>query len=132
VITCTALAIGGYPAYTLYITRQVNPAKLIKKHVFLKKIHGFLLNRCYFNSFNHAVANFFKKLSNIAYEYIECKGTDAFNYFLAHFVTSFTRRFRKTHTGVLSYNMLTTFVGAIILIILLFLFGEVQCVFWAS
>jgi len=124
-ITCAALVIGGYPAYKLYITHQVNPAKLIKEHVFLREIHGFLWNRCYFNSFNYAVASFFKKLSHVMYKYEELKGIDSLNYFLAHHVTSFARRFRKTHTGVLSYNMLTAFVGAIILIVLLLLFGGV-------
>ena len=124
-VTCVVLSVGGYPAYRLYVTRQVNSDKLTEKHVFLKKIHGFLWNRCYFNSFNYAVASFFRKLSNIAYEYIERKGIDAFNYFPVHLVTSFARRFRKTHTGVLSYNMLTAFVGAIILIVLLLLFGGV-------
>jgi hypothetical protein len=123
VITCTALAIGGYPAYKLYITRQVNPAKLIKKHVFLKKIHAFLWNRCYFNSFNYAIAGFFRKLSNTVYKYIERKGINALNYSLARFVTSFARRLRKTHTGVLSYNMLTFVFGIIILVVLLLLFG---------
>jgi len=126
-ITCAALVIGGYPAYKLYIIRQVNPDRLVEKHVFLKNIHAFLWNRCYFNSFNYAIAGFFRKLSNTMYKYIERKGIDAFNYFPAHLVTSFARRFRKTHTGVLSYNMLTAFVGAIILIILLLLFGGVEC-----
>ena len=124
-ITCAALAIGGYPAYKLYIARHISPAELTKKHVFLNKIHGFLWNRCYFNSFNYAVASFFRKLSNFMYKYQELKGIDALNYFLAHRVTLFARRFRKTHTGVLSYNMLTAFVGAIILIVLLLLFGGV-------
>jgi len=125
VITCAALAIGGYPGYKFYIARHVDPAKLTKKHAFLKRIHGFLWNRCYFNAFNYTVASFFRKLSNIAYKYQELEGMDALNYFLAHRVTLFAQRFRKTHTGVLSYNMLTTFVGAIILIILLLLFGGI-------
>jgi NADH-quinone oxidoreductase subunit L len=150
-LTCAALAIGGYPAYRLHITRQVSPSKLTEKHVFLKKIHGFLWNRCYFDSVNYAVASFFRKLSNLVYTYLEhsidalnyvvagffrrlssvmykypeLRGIDALNYFLAHRVTSFARQFRKTHTGVLSHNMLTAFIGAIILIVLLLLFGGV-------
>ena len=151
VLTCVAVAVGGYPAYQLYIARRVNPVKLVEEHRFLRKVYVFLWKRCYINALyhkvadgtkafsnivykrlelsidalNYAVASFFRKLSNITYEYPELRGIDALNYFLAHFVTSFTRRFRKTHTGVLSYNMLTAFVGAIILIVLLLLFGGV-------
>jgi len=150
-MTCAALAIGGYPAYRMYITHQADPDKLTEEHPFLRKIHHFLWNRCYFDSLyyavasffrksselvytylersidalNYAVAGFFKRLSSVVYKYPELKGVDALNYFLAHRVISFTRWFRKTHTGVLSYNMLTAFVGAIILIVLLLLFGGV-------
>jgi len=177
VLTCVAVAVGGYPAYQLYVVRRVNPVKLIEEHRFLGKVYVFLWKRCYIDalyhrvadgtkafsnivykrlelsidSLNYAVASFFRKssklvyrylersidasnydvaglfrrLSSVTYKYSELRGIDALNYFLAHFVTSFTRRFRKTHTGVLSYNMLTAFVGAIILIILLLLFGGV-------
>jgi NADH:ubiquinone oxidoreductase subunit 5 (subunit L)/multisubunit Na+/H+ antiporter MnhA subunit len=124
-VTCIALAIGAYPAYQLYVACKVDPAKLTKEHAFLKKIHHFLWNRCHFDSLNYAVAGFFRRLSSVMYEYPELRGIDALNYFIAHRVTSFARRFRKTHTGVLSYNMLTAFVGVIILIVLLLLFGGI-------
>jgi len=151
VLTCVAVAVGGYPAYQLYVARRVNPVKLIEEHRFLGKVYAFLWKRCYIDAFyhkvaygtiafsnivhkrlersidrlNYGVAGLFRRLSSLMYKYPELRGIDALNYFLAHLVTSFTRRFRKTHTGVLSYNMLTTFVGAIILIILLLLFGGV-------
>ena len=151
VLTCVAVAVGGYPAYQLYIARRVNPVKLVEEHRFLGKVYGFLWKRCYIDALyhkvadgtiafsnivykrlersidllNYGVAGFFRRLSSVMYKYPELRGIDALNYFLAHFVTSFARRFRKTHTGVLSYNMLTAFVGAIILIILLLLFGGV-------
>ncbi|MCW3993806.1 MAG: proton-conducting transporter membrane subunit [Candidatus Bathyarchaeota archaeon] len=177
VLTCVAVAVGGYPAYQLYVAGRVNPVKLIEEHRFLGKVYVFLWKRCYIDAFyhkvadgtiafsnivhrrlelsidslNYAVASFFRKsskfvytylelnidasnygvaglfrrLSSLMYKYPELRGIDALNYFLARFVTSFARRFRKTHTGVLSYNMLTAFVGAIILIILLLLFGGI-------
>jgi len=151
VLTCVAVAVGGYPAYQLYVARRVNPVKLIEEHRFLGKVYGFLWKRCYIDALyhkvaygtiafsnivykrlersidrlNYGVAGLFRRLSSLMYKYPELRGIDALNYFLAHFVTSFARRFRKTHTGVLSYNMLTTFVGAIILIVLLLLFGGV-------
>ncbi|MCK4439587.1 hypothetical protein KAU85_01255, partial [Candidatus Bathyarchaeota archaeon] len=151
VLTCVAVAVGGYPAYQLYIARRVDPVKLIEEHRFLRKVYNFLWKRCYINalyykvadgikafsnivykrldrnidSLNYRFASFFRRLSSVMYKYSELRGIDALNYFLAHRVTSFARRVRKTHTGVLSYNMLTAFVGAIILIILLLLFGGV-------
>jgi len=177
VLTCVAVAVGGYPAYQLYIARQVDPVKLIEKHRFLGKVYGFLWERCYINALyykvadgiktfsniaherlessidalnyivasffrkssklvytylecsidavNYSVAGFFRRLSSVMYKYPELRGIDALNRFLASSVTSFALRFRKTHTGVLSYNMLTAFVGAIILIILLLLFGGI-------
>jgi len=151
VLTCVAVAVGGYPAYQLYIARRVNPAKLVEEHRFLGRVYGFLWKRCYINTLyykvadgtkafsnivykrlelsidalNYTVASFFRRLSSVMYKYPELRGIDALNYFLAHFVTSFARRFRKTHTGVLSYNMLTAFAGVITLIVLLLLFGGV-------
>jgi NADH-quinone oxidoreductase subunit L len=177
VLTCVAVAVGGYPAYQLYIARRVNPVKLIEKHRFLRKTYAFLRRRfyidtlyhkvadgttafsnivykrlelsidalnyaaassfrkssklaytyseCSIDALNYGVAAFFRRLSSVVYKYPELGGIDALNYFLAHWVTSFARRFRKTHTGVLSYNMLTAFVGVIILIALLLLFGGV-------
>jgi len=177
VLTCVAVAVGGYPAYRLYIARRVDPTELVNKHESIGKVYGFLWKRCYISTlyykiadgvrefsnivykrleygidalnravgsflrkssqltfkhlerridaFNYSVAGFFRRLSGLVYKYPELRGIDALNYFLARFVTSFARRFRKTHTGVLSNNMLTAFVGAIILIILLLLFGGV-------
>jgi len=177
VLTCVAVAVGGYPAYQLYVARRVNPVKLIEEHRFLGKAYLFLRKRCYINTLyqkvadgtnafsnivhkrlelsidtlnytvasffrkssklvytylersiealNNGVADFFGRLSSVMYKYPELRGIDALNYFLANFVRSFARRFRKTHTGVLSYNMLTVFVGVIILIVLLLLFGGV-------
>jgi len=147
-ITYAALAIGGYPAYRLYITRQADPVKLTKEHHFLGKVHDFLWNRCYIDTLyhkvaegttafsnivhkrlelsidalNYTVANFFRKSSNITYECIELR-IDALNYFIANQYTSFCQRFRKIQTGLLSYNMLMVSIGAALLIVLLFLFG---------
>jgi len=151
VLTCVAVAVGGYPAYQLYIARRVDPAKLIKEHPFLKKIHTFFWNRFYINAlyykifaypaialskglykrlefggidkFNYSVAGFFKRISKAAYKKLELGGIDALNYLIANVTTSFCRRFRKTHSGILSYNMLAVSVGIVLLIALIFIFG---------
>ena len=123
-ITCVALAIGGYPAYKLYITRQVDPVRLTEEHSFLKKIHKFLWNRCYIDALYRKIfAEGTKAFSKVSYKRFELRGIDALNYFIANLVTSFCRYFRKTQTGVLSYNMLMAFIGAGLLIVLLLLFG---------
>jgi len=121
-ITYTALAIGGYPAYQLYITRQADPVKLINEHCFLRRVHGFLWKRCYIDAFYHKVAYGTIAFSNIVYKRLELS-IDALNYFIANQYVSFCQRFRKIQTGVLSYNMLMVSIGAALLIVLLFLFG---------
>ncbi len=206
-ITCSALLIGGFPAYKLYITRQVDPVKLTEKYPPVKRIHAFLWNRWYINAFyykvfvhgtimlsrgahhfieisminraNYAVANFFKRLSLTTYKYIEFKsieafsysivelfgrlsetaykyaelkgvesfsyavamlfrrlsggaykraelrGIDAFNDLVVNAATRFSQYFKKTHTGVLSYNMIAVFISIVLLIVLVLLFGGV-------
>jgi len=121
-ITYTALAIGGYPAYQLYITRQADPVKLINEHCFLRRVHGFLWKRCYIDALYHKVAYGTIAFSNIVHKRLELS-IDALNYFIANQYVSFCQRFRKIQTGVLSYNMLMVSIGAALLIVLLFLFG---------
>jgi len=151
VLTCVAVAVGGYPAYLLYIARRVDPAKLVKEHLFLKKVHTFFWNRFCINAlyykifaypaitlskglykrlefggidkFNYSVAGFFRRISRVVHERLELGGIDALNYLIANVTTSFCRHFRKTHSGILSYNMLAVSVGIVLLIALIFIFG---------
>jgi len=149
-ITCAALAVGGYPAYQMYIAHRVNPDNVTSKHLHLKKIHTFLRNRCYINTlyykiadetkllskvvhkrlelgsidaFNYAVAGFFKRISKAAHKKLELGGIDALNYLIAQNTVKFCQTFRKTHTGVLSWNMVWVMLGITLLSILLFVFG---------
>jgi hypothetical protein len=75
------------------------------------------------NVVNYGVAGFFRRLSQLMYKYIELKSIDAFNYFIGNVTVSFSRRFRKTHAGVLSHNMLMVSIGAVLLMLLLSLFA---------
>jgi hypothetical protein len=50
---------------------------------------------------------------------IETQVIDRFNYALAETVTWFSNAFRKTHTGILTYNVVGMLVGFTILLILL-------------
>ena len=178
ILTLVAVAIGGFPAYLLYIKRRVDPAKLIEEHSALKKIHTFFWNRFYIDAlyyrifahpaitlseglyekiesgsidqlngfvsaslkrvskvaheglerggidaFNHSVARFFKQMSIVVYQKVELGGIDTLNYLAANAITSFCQRFRKTHSGVLSDNMLAVSVGIVFLLVLMFIFG---------
>jgi NADH-quinone oxidoreductase subunit L len=124
-ITCAALLIGGYPAYRFYISCQANPAELTKSHHFLRRAYDFLWNQCYIDKLYHKIfVDGTKTLSKALYERLELLGIDGLNYFLANHITSFCRRFRKTHTGTLSHNMLAVSMGIVLLIVLLFFFAE--------
>ena len=123
VITCVALAIGGYPAYRLYITRQADPVKLIEEHPFLRKIHKFLWNGCYIDAFYHKIADGTKELCRVVCKRVEVGVFDAFNYFVAECIEKFYQGFRKMQTGVLSWNMILVMLGATLLLILMLLFG---------
>jgi len=119
-LTCAAIVIGGYPAYKLYVIHQSDPARLIKEHHFLKKAHDFLSNRCYIDMIYRKVfADGTRMLSENLYKRLELS-IDALNYLIANQYMSSARRFRKTHTGVLSHDMLAVCMGIVLLIFLLY------------
>ena len=62
-------------------------------------------------------------ISQSLYKNVELKVLDAFNYCVANLTIAFCQRFRKTHTGVLSYDMVAVLIGAALLMALLFLLG---------
>ncbi|MCJ7506873.1 hypothetical protein MUP05_10480 [Candidatus Bathyarchaeota archaeon] len=68
---------------------------------------------------NYFVANMTKKLSDLAFKYGELAGIDKLNYVMADSAIGLSSRFRKTHLGVLSYNM--TLVGLTLVISLILL-----------
>lgn len=76
-----------------------------------------------FNEVFHDVTRWVVALSQWAYPRIELGGFDAFNYRFAGHVASLSEKFRGTHTGILSYNMLAVLFGIVLLAILLLLFG---------
>lgn len=158
VLTCVAVALGGYPAYKIYITRKADAETLMEKHHFLKTIRGLLRNRFYIDTLYYKVASSTQSLARITYKYVETEGMtkpqimgltkifdtayrgmallsqlayprlelgglEAFNRLIAKTVFSLSEKFRKIQSGVLSYNLLAVFVGIVLLVILLLLFG---------
>ena len=210
ILTLLALAIGGYPAYRIYVARKSDPTKLIERHRLLGKAHTFLRNQCYINTLYYKIAygtirfskimyryldmsldvlyhkivygtirfskimyryldmsldvlyhkivygtirfskasyryvemegisimgvkgvnEIFQDLSDLglsfsrwAYARIELRGFDSFNYNFAAYLVNLSKKFRKTHTGILSYNMSAVLLGIVLLAILLLHFG---------
>jgi len=55
ITSALALLIGGLPAYYLYITQKVSPARLVEKHSWLQRFQILLWKRLYINSFYNRV-----------------------------------------------------------------------------
>ena len=212
VLTCVAVALGGYPAYRIYLARKVDARRLIEKYWFLKTAHKLLRNRLYIdaayykvasfvqflsqkmhevlestidvisrlvanttmiisrkmhnsleyslNLLNSFLANRFLSLARITYKYVETEGItkpevrgfsrffevisdrvvslskwayphlelggfEELNYELARIIAYFSDKIRKTHTGILSHNMLALPIGVVLLVILLMKFGGI-------
>lgn len=148
-ITLCMLVLGGFPAYSMYISRKVNPELFIESHG-LKGLYNFLWNRWYINPsyynvfvyplihgsirvfrgfekaiidrFNYVLASLVLNFSNAIYRYFEKPILDGFNYLMANVFMSFSQNFRKIQTGISSFNIVGISLGIIILILLV-LFG---------
>ena len=186
ILTCIAVALGGYPAYRIYVARKVDAVKLTEKYSFLKTANRILRNRFYIDAFYYEVASSARFLSQkicnsleyslnvlngfiasrslslarITYKYVETEGIakpqirgfskfyemisgrvvslsqwayphlelggfEALNYKFAEAVAYLSNKIRKTHTGVLSYNMLAISIGIVLMVILLIELGGI-------
>ena len=76
-----------------------------------------------FSEFYHDMARWAVSLSQWFHAHVELKGFDAFNYSFAKRIAGLSQKLRKTHTGVLSYNMLSVFLGIVLLSFLLLFLG---------
>ncbi|MCP8312451.1 MAG: NADH-quinone oxidoreductase subunit L [Candidatus Methylarchaceae archaeon HK01B] len=121
VSSLTMLLVGTWIAYRLYVKRTVDPVKLVGSRSALKSMWTFLFRRWYINAFFYKVFIYPTiSISRWALKHIEESGIDKFNYVVADAVKSFCSRFRRTHTGVLNYNVIGMILGFILLIILMF------------
>ena len=91
VLTCVAVAVGGFPAYKIYVKRTVDAGSFMESHGFLKAIHKFLQNRFYIDAFYHKVAYSAQTLSHRLYSSLE-HGLNALNFFVASFLLFLSRR----------------------------------------
>jgi NADH-quinone oxidoreductase subunit L len=78
-----------------------------------------------FSKFYEMISGRVVSLSQWAYPNLELGGFEALNYKFAKAVAYLSNKIRKTHTGVLSYNMLAISIGIAVLVILLIEFGGI-------
>ncbi len=118
----TVLAIGAFFAYKLYVRRTIDPVKLVEAKPAIKSLWNFLFRRWYLNAFFYKVFVYPTiSFSNWALKYIEQRGIDKFNYVLADAAKSFSNRFRRTHTGILNYNIIGMIAGFILLLMMIYM-----------
>ena len=119
-VSIAMLVVGSIPAYLLYVRRSLDPSKVVGEEGALKALWRFLYRRWYINRFYYKfLLGSFTGFSRWALSYLELKGIDRFNYTLSTAVQRFSSWFRRSHTGILSYNMVGLAAGLLLLIFLL-------------
>ena len=109
VLTCVAVAFGGYPAYKIYITRKADAGMLMEKYRFLKITHKFLRNRFYIDVLYYKVASSARFLSQKIHNSLEY-GIDTVNRLVAHGAVIFSH---KIHSGLeYGLNILNGFMAS--------------------
>jgi NADH-quinone oxidoreductase subunit L len=142
-----ALAIGAIPSYFIYVKRSIDIKGIMERRPFLNSIKEFLYNRYYINRFyynffvyplidlskaiwrkielniidrfNYVLANIVVSFSKWSLKVIELSGIDNFNYILARAGAAFCNKFRKTHTGILNYNLMGIMIGMFIILLII-------------
>jgi len=69
------------------------------------------------------VANVTRSISDNMFRYPELRGIDMLNYLIADGAVAVSSRFRKTHTGVLSYNMMLIVLTLVFMVLALSYLG---------
>jgi NADH-quinone oxidoreductase subunit L len=149
VASVAMLVIGAIPAYFLYIKRSKDPAKIIESNKVLKSLWTLVFNRYYLNRlyyvlivnpvikgsawlsknlevgiidrFNYVLTNFVNRGSSWLLKNLELGVIDRFNYVFASAIRAFSNSFRRTHTGVLTYNVIGIVLGAAMILLLFML-----------
>jgi NADH-quinone oxidoreductase subunit L len=114
------LVLGALPAYYIYVRRARDPSKFAAPGTTLGTLWKFLNNRWYVNRFYYGVFVYpLIGLSGWILRNVEIRVIDKFNYALANGAAWFSNAFRRTHTGILTYNVVGMIIGVTILLILL-------------
>jgi NADH-quinone oxidoreductase subunit L len=114
------LLIGALPAYFIYVRRTRDPSKVAAKGTALGGLWKFLNNRWYVNRIYYGVFVYpLIGVSGWILRNFETGVIDKFNYSLAGAAAWFSNAFRRTHTGILTYNVVAMIMGITVLLILL-------------
>jgi NADH-quinone oxidoreductase subunit L len=114
------LMIGAIPAYYIYVKRKLSPQSLVEPRPAVKSLWRFLFRRWYINTFYYKA--FIHSLISAAgwlFKRLETMVIDGFNYALAWVAQAASSKFRKTHTGILNYNVVGMALGFVVLVLLL-------------
>jgi NADH:ubiquinone oxidoreductase subunit 5 (subunit L)/multisubunit Na+/H+ antiporter MnhA subunit len=74
IMTLIALFVGSYVSRKLYITHEIDPKELEKKHLLIAKTRSIFLNRFYFNYTIKKITNYVKSFSKKLYRTVEMEG----------------------------------------------------------
>jgi NADH-quinone oxidoreductase subunit L len=146
VASVAMLLLGSMPSYLLYIKKSKDPTKIIGRNSTLKAIQTLIFNRYYLNRtyytlvvnpiitgsswllknfetgmidrFNYVLAGVVNTGSSWLLKSLELGIIDKFNYVLASVISKFSNAFRRTHTGVLTYNVVGIVLGTAIILLL--------------
>ena len=118
-----ALTVGAYISYITYLAGKIDPKAVISRSSLLSDLHRFLFRRCYLNRLYYIVVNAVTAGSNIILKRFELGVIDKANYATVSAVVDLSREFRKTHTGILNYNVIGIILGILLLVVLLVGFG---------
>ncbi|MCX8204161.1 MAG: NADH-quinone oxidoreductase subunit L [Candidatus Nezhaarchaeota archaeon] len=114
------LLAGAIPAYFIYVKRRTPPEKLLEARASLRALWRFLFRRWYVNAFYYkAFVHSVISAANWLFKYLESAVIDKFNYVLAQLSQSISSKFRRTHTGLLSYNMAWIAAGFVVFVLLI-------------
>jgi NADH:ubiquinone oxidoreductase subunit 5 (subunit L)/multisubunit Na+/H+ antiporter MnhA subunit len=140
------LLIGGFVGWIFYLSKRLDPWKLVTGNSVLKQIHTFLWNRWYmhpiyykifvdgilsvkdvvfrgveqkiFANISDTVASLSMSFSDELFQDLEIKGVDGvINHGVPNLFTAIYQKLKKAQTGVLSYNI--TYVVLMLIIIVL-------------
>ena len=117
-LSLIALIIGGGLSYALY-SGKMPALQNIGKSEFMNKLRYFLFRRLYLNAFYYKViVNPTISLGNKIYSAFEINIIDKGHFKLSDKVKSLCNTFRKTHPGILNYNVMAIIIGLFIFLLL--------------
>jgi len=119
VSTLVMLVVGSYVAFKVYVRRSPPPEKITEKG-WLSALRGFIFKRWYINRVYYFLFVWLPvAVFRWVFHNVEKPIIDGFNYFVASGVLDLSERFRRTHTGILSYNVLGMVLGMLVVFLLL-------------